>query len=588
MTDERPGKGDIILSAFDMHCVVHQNPGMWLLPGDRTHQYTDIEYWVQLAQLLEEAGFDALFIADVLGFYDIYGGNRDAALRTAAQAPVGDPLVTIPAMSAATKRIGFGATVSLTYELPYKFAKTMTTLDHLTKGRVAWNIVTSYQQSAAVNLGLERQIEHDERYEMADEFMEVCYKLWESSWEEDAVVRDHQRGIYTDPAKVHDIAHKGKYYSVPGAHLSEPSPQRTPFLFQAGASARGRRFASTHSEAVFLIGVNPQDTRTLVDQYRMMAAEQGRDPRSLKVLIMLTPIVAPTDEEAQEKLAQIQGSAQVDAALALWGGWTGIDLQGADPDAPLEQFQGDGIRAFSDMLTRVDSELVWTPRRLAEWLCVGGMSASVVGSPQTVVDHMQEWIDVADVDGFNIARVTNFGTFEDFRDLITPELRRRGMIPEDPDAAGHTTIRSRLLGRDRLRDDHPGAAFRPGAPERVSPAPRTTTEVGTDGSVETVPRRVGLVVTLRAKPEKREELADWLREMQAHAQQETGTTTWYAYRVDDDTFGIYDTFPGQQDREAHIHGEIVKSLRVRQQELLAEPPKIRQVDLLAVKQTSSG
>lgn len=160
----------------------------------------------------------------------------------------------------------------------------------------------------------------------------------------------------------------------------------------------------------------------------MLAAEQGRDPRSLKIIIMLTPIVAETDAAAQEKLALIKSRAQVDAALALWGGWTGIDLSGADPDKPLDQFQGDGIRAFSDMLTRVDSELVWTPRRLAEWLCVGGMSASCVGSPRTIVDHLEEWLDVADVDGFNIARVTNYGTFEDFRDLITPELRRRGLI----------------------------------------------------------------------------------------------------------------------------------------------------------------
>lgn len=229
----------LVLSAFDMACVVHQNPGMWTDADDQTHRYTDIEYWVELAQTLEAAGFDILFLADVLGFYDVYGGNRDAALRTAAQAPVADPLLTISAMAAATKTLSYGATVSSTYELPYKFAKTMTTLDHLTKGRVAWNVVTSYQQSAAVNLGLTQQISHDERYEIADEFMEVCYKLWEGSWEEDAVVRDRARGVYTEPSKVHDIDHAGKYFTVPGAHLGEPSPQRTPFLFQAGASARG-------------------------------------------------------------------------------------------------------------------------------------------------------------------------------------------------------------------------------------------------------------------------------------------------------------------------------------------------------------
>ncbi|KOX56929.1 MULTISPECIES: LLM class flavin-dependent oxidoreductase [Methylobacterium] len=581
LIDQRATRPHIFLSAFDMHCVVHQNPGMWRYPGDQTHNYKDIEYWIELARVLEQGGFDALFIADVLGFYDVYGGNRDAALRTAAQAPVGDPLMTIAAMSAATTHLSFGATVSLTYELPYKFAKTMTTLDHLTKGRVAWNIVTSYQQSAAVNLGLDTQIAHDERYNMADEFMEVCYKLWEGSWEDDAVRRDVETGLYTDPSKVHDIRHAGKYYKVPGAHLCEPSPQRTPFLFQAGASARGRKFAARHAEAVFLIGTNPKDTRTVVDQYRMLAAEQGRDPRSLKIIIMLTPIVAETDAAAQEKLALIKSRAQVDAALALWGGWTGIDLSGADPDKPLDQFQGDGIRAFSDMLTRVDSELVWTPRRLAEWLCVGGMSASCVGSPRTIVDHLEEWLDVADVDGFNIARVTNYGTFEDFRDLITPELRRRGLIPEDRPARPQTA-RERVYGQSRLRDDHPGAAFKVGAAQasaRRSAGPVT---------LRTSPRNVGLLVTLKAKPETKEQLETWLHDMQQFAEDEAGTITWYAFQIDDLTFGIYDTFLSHEGREDHIHGQIVKSLRTLQHDMLESPPDIRPLDLLSVKSFAPG
>lgn len=576
MTDPTKNRSRILLSAFDMHCVVHQNPGMWRYPGDQTHNYKDIEYWTELAQVLEQGGFDSLFIADVLGFYDVYGGNRDAALRTAAQAPVGDPLMTIAAMAAVTKRLSFGATVSLTYELPYKFAKTMTTLDHLTKGRVAWNIVTSYQQSAAVNLGLDAQIEHDERYNVADEFMEVCYKLWEGSWEDGAVIRDVESGVYTDPAKVHDINHAGKYFKVPGAHLCEPSPQRTPFLFQAGASARGRKFAATHAEAVFLIGTNPKDTRTVVDQYRMLAAEQGRDPRSLKIIIMLTPIVAETDALAQEKLAKIKERAQVDAALALWGGWTGIDLAGADPDKPLDQFRGDGIRAFSDMLTRVDSELVWTPRRLAEWLCVGGMSASVVGSPRTVVDHFEEWLEVADVDGFNIARVTNFGTFEDFRDLITPELRRRGLIPEAEEQAPQT-LREVVYGHPQLRADHPGSLFKPGKPASIAQ------QAAAPVTLRTSPRNVGLLVTLTAKPEKAIQLESWLNDMQRHALDESGTVSWYAFKVDEHTYGIYDTFLDEEGRERHIHGQIVKSLRKEQHDMLAVPPEIRQVDLLAVK-----
>ena len=239
MTNEQNTKKRMILNAFDMNCVVHQNPGMWAHPEDQTYRRTDLDYWIDLAKLLERGGFDCLFLADVLGFYDVYGGSRESALRNAAQAPVGDPMIPVSAMAAVTERLGFGVTSSLTYELPYSFAKTMSTLDHLTKGRVAWNIVTSYQASAALNLGLDAQISHDERYDRADEFMEVCYKLWEGSWEEDAVVLDKENRIFTDPSKVHDINHDGKNYKVPGAHLEQPSPQRTPFLFQAGASSRG-------------------------------------------------------------------------------------------------------------------------------------------------------------------------------------------------------------------------------------------------------------------------------------------------------------------------------------------------------------
>ncbi len=228
------------------------------------------------------------------------------------------------------------------------------------------------------------------------------------------------------------------------------------------------------------------------------------------------------------------------------------------------------------MLTRVDSELVWTPRRLAEWLCVGGMSASCVGSPQTIVDHFEEWLDVADVDGFNIARVTNFGTFEDFRDLITPELRRRGLIPEEHEQTAQT-FRERVYGHSGLRDDHPGSLFKFG--KSLSTVQRTTAPV----TLRTQPRNVGLLVTLTAKPETVERLEDWLSEMQAHAEEERGTESWYAFKIDDVTYGIYDTFLTEEGREQHIHGNIVKSLRKEQHDLLAIPPDIRQLDLLAVK-----
>src|ERR1700754_3813892 len=251
----------ILLNAFDMACVGHQSVGLWRHPDDQGRRYPDIGYWTELARLLERGGFDALFLADVLGVYDVYRGSRDVAVREAVQVPVNDPVMAVSAMAAVTEHLGFGVTVSVAYEQPYALARRMKTLDHLTKGRVAWNVVTSYLESAARNLGRDQQIPHDERYELAEEYLEVCYKLWEGSWEPGAVVRDAERGVYTDPAKVHDIAHKGRYFDVPGPFVCEPSPQRTPVIFQAGASARGSRFAAAHAEAVFVNGPTPAVVR---------------------------------------------------------------------------------------------------------------------------------------------------------------------------------------------------------------------------------------------------------------------------------------------------------------------------------------
>jgi FMN-dependent oxidoreductase (nitrilotriacetate monooxygenase family) len=194
---------EIRFNAFDMNCVGHQSPGLWAHPRDRSWQYKDLEYWVELAEILERGKFDGLFIADVLGVYDVYHGNLDAALRNSTQIPVDDPLQLVPAMALVTKNLGFGLTASLSFEHPYTFARRLSTLDHLTKGRAGWNIVTSYLDSGAKNIGLGGQSAHDDRYDVADEYMEVCYKLWEGSWEDDAVLRDRARRIFTDPAKVH-------------------------------------------------------------------------------------------------------------------------------------------------------------------------------------------------------------------------------------------------------------------------------------------------------------------------------------------------------------------------------------------------
>jgi long-chain alkane monooxygenase len=231
---------EIRLNAFDMNSVGHIQHGMWSHPRDQSPRYTDIEYWQHLARTAERGLFDAIFLADIVGVYDVYGGSPAASIRGAVQIPINDPLLVVPVMAAVTKNIGFGVTSNATYESPYLFARRLSTLDHLTKGRAGWNIVTGYLDSAARAMGLDRQIEHDDRYDLADEYMEAIYKLLERSWEDDAVLADRANRIYADPAKVHAINHVGRRYRVNAVHLSEPSPQRTPVLFQAGVSTRGR------------------------------------------------------------------------------------------------------------------------------------------------------------------------------------------------------------------------------------------------------------------------------------------------------------------------------------------------------------
>jgi long-chain alkane monooxygenase len=449
----------IHLNAFDMSCVGHQSPGLWRHPDDQSHRYKDLDYWTGLARLLERGCFDSLFIADVLGLYDVYQGGPEAAIVDAAQVPVNDPMLAVSAMAAVTSHLGFGITVSSTYEQPYALARKFTTLDHLTKGRVGWNIVTSYLDSAARNLGKDEQVPHEERYQVGEEFLEVCYKLWESSWEDGAVVRDKAGGVFTDPAKVHPIGHKGRYFTVPGVFLCEPSPQRTPLLFQAGSSPSGLAFAARHAEAVFFSETRPDVLRPKVARLRELAERNGRDPRSLKMFPLMTVITAPTDSAAQAKLAEYQRYASYDGALALYGGWSGLDLSGYDADQPLKYVQTEAVRSAVEGFTTADPSREWTPREIARFVGIGGRGPVVAGGPGTVADEMERWIDEADVDGFNLAYAITPGTFDDIIKYVVPVLQARGLLRTSYEG---TTLRENFSGkgRARLRDDHPGARYR--------------------------------------------------------------------------------------------------------------------------------
>ena len=232
--------GEIRLNAFTMNCVGHQAPGLWTHPRDRSTEYKRLPYWIELARLLEAGLFDGVFFADVLGAYDVYGGGPDAALRSAVQVPVNDPLLVIPAMAAVTEHLGFGVTVNLSYEPVMPLARRFSTLDHLTDGRVGWNVVTGYLDSAARAAGRPKQAAHDDRYDAAEPIMQAAYRLWEASWADDAVVADRTAGVYARPDRVRAVQQLDP--ALHAIHLAEPSPQRTPVIYQAGSSPRGRAF----------------------------------------------------------------------------------------------------------------------------------------------------------------------------------------------------------------------------------------------------------------------------------------------------------------------------------------------------------
>ena len=266
------------------------------------------------------------------------------------QIPVNDPLLLVPAMAYATRNLGFGVTCNLTYEPPYTFARRMSTLDHLTKGRIGWNVVTGYLDSAARGMGLAEQPEHDSRYDVAEEYMQVVYQLWEGSWEDGAVLRDRERRRVRRSRAHPPVKHEGRNYRVDAIHLSEPSPQRTPVLYQAGASARGREFAAAHAECVFVNGQFRHNVRDIVADIRARAKAFGRDPYDIKVFVGATVVVAPTDAEARDKLAEYRAYASSEGALAHYSAIGRRRLLALRPRRtdPLRQDQRHGLRPGGD------------------------------------------------------------------------------------------------------------------------------------------------------------------------------------------------------------------------------------------------
>ncbi|HWO98498.1 MAG TPA: LLM class flavin-dependent oxidoreductase [Bacillus sp. (in: firmicutes)] len=449
----------IHLNAFEMNCVNHLSHGLWAHPTDKRTQYKDPEYWVEIAQLLEKGKFDAVFLADVIGLYDIYKNSKDPVIETGMQVPANDPAVVIPLMAAVTKYLGFALTSTTTYDHPYPFARRMSTLDHITKGRIAWNVVTSALQNSAQNHGYDDLMDHDKRYEIADEFLEVCYKLWEGSWEDEAVIADKEKQIYADPQKVHYINHEGENFKVLGPHLSEPSIQRTPVIYQAGSSKRGKEFAAKHAECVFLMSPDPQIIKKNIEDLRTQAAANGRQKNQIKAFASLTVIVAPTNEEAERKLAEYTSYFLPEASFQHFSGSSGYDLSKYEEDEILHYTPTNHNQTAAQQFTK-NSHKQQTIKEVKEKLSkIGNRGLLAVGTPEKVVDQMEAWIKETDLDGFNVFQVVSPDTLKDFVELVVPELQKRGLFRTE---YKESTIRERLFGEgnNRLPKEHLASRYR--------------------------------------------------------------------------------------------------------------------------------
>ena len=358
------------------------------------------------------------------------------------------------AIAYATEHLGIAFTASILQEHPFNFARRISTLDHASKGRIAWNIVTNYLPNASRNFGLDGLTAHDERYAWADEYVDVTYKLWEGSWDEDALLQDPVTGIHADYDKVHRINHEGPRYRVEGPHLVTPSPQRTPLLFQAGASEAGRTFAAKNAEAVFIQSPNLDSAARDTSDIRSRAVQHGRRAEDLKFFQGLYVVPGSTEEEAKRIAAELDEWIDYDAQLSHMSGAVGIDFGHEDLDKPIGELKTEGVQSIVGWIKDLVTDRPATLRDVAHYTAT---NSRIVGTPEQIADALARW-QAAGVDGINLVNAEIPGSYEDFVDQVIPVLQARGLAQSE---YSEGTLRQKLFGQgDRLPERHQATRYR--------------------------------------------------------------------------------------------------------------------------------
>lgn len=436
------GKKKAHLLGFVQHGVNSHATGMWRHGRDKINwDWTRPPYWEHLARTMERGFFDAMFIADELAPYNNWKGSSDETVRYAVQCPVHEPSTIAPIITGATKHLGVGVTLSTAFEHPYSMVRRLSSLDHLSGGRIAWNIVSSYSKSEWDAYGAD-MTQRADRYGRMEEYMDLCYELWDS-WAPDAIVADRGSGVFADPAKVKEINFEGEYFRCRGRSFVERSPQGRPVLWQAGSSDRGRDFAAKHAEAIFAVHPNVERMREYSnDLTERLTSKFGRAPQSVKRLYGVQTIVGQTRAEAEEKYQRIRECIPLEGALAWISGHFGLDFSRFGLDDIVQNIEVPGIQGLFESIIYAKGGAPVTVREAALIYAEGMGMPRLVGTAQDIADQLEGFMDLGGADGFMLAATYTPGCFEEFVDFVVPELQKRGRLRTRYEG---TTLRENLL-----------------------------------------------------------------------------------------------------------------------------------------------
>ena len=418
------------LAQFLVHGPSYHSLAMWRHPETAAANYdwTQPELYQHIAKVCERGKFDMVFFADLNYISDTFRGSLEPALRYAAQAPEHDPIPLLSWMGAVTSHIGLGATMSVSHHHPFYAARLWASRDHLTGGRAAWNVVTSLNHNQAANFGEVRQ-DADSRYERAEEFMEVCQKLWHS-WDEDAVVMDREGAVFADTAKIRRIEHKGKHFSSRRPLNVVRSPQIGPAILQAGTSPKGIDFAARYSDAIFAIQPRAEDAANYFAAVKGRMADFDRKPEACKILFGMQPIIGASEAEALERQELHNSLVPLDGGMAILSAHLDFDLSKLDPDEDMAGREEPELQRLKTRYRKTSGEAM----TVAEVAARHGQSVGLpqfVGTPASIADQMEAFMATAGGDGFMLSPIHCPGAIEEFVDLVVPELQRRDLFRTD-------------------------------------------------------------------------------------------------------------------------------------------------------------